>query len=91
MLKIESITENEDGSADVSLNMDYDTLVAFAKIGLLKAMTDAAETVAPTPPAEEFPKMSWSGKRGGLPCISHLPTYMCPGCDCWKSTRAFSS
>lgn len=88
MLKIESITENEDGSADVSLNMDYDTLVAFAKIGFLKAMTDAVEEVEI--PTEEIPKKVWH-KRDTIPCLSHIPTYFCSGCDCGKMTRAFSS
>lgn len=86
MLKIESITENEDGSADVSLNMDYDTLVAFAKIGLLKAMTDAAEEV-------EIPKEVWSNqdKKKPIPCGTANPYSMCDGCDCWKIVRAYSS
>ena len=96
MLKIKSITDSPDGSADLDLEMDYETLVKFAKIGILKVLEDAASEVVSEEPVvpimtEEFPKMSWSGKRGGLPCISHLPTYMCPGCDCWKSARAYSS
>lgn len=91
MLKIESITENEDGSADVSLNMDYDTLVAFAKIGLLKAITDAVEEVEIS--TEEIPKEVWSNqdKKKPIPCGTANPYSMCPGCDCWKSTREFSS
>lgn len=47
MSKIEvvSFTENEDGSALVVFDMDKEALETFAKIGLLKVLTDEAKRV----------------------------------------------
>lgn len=38
-------TENSDGSLDLTLKMDHETLVHFAKIGLRKVIEDAANRV----------------------------------------------
>lgn len=35
--------DEDDGSALLTVDMDYEAIVAFAKIGLVKALTDAAE------------------------------------------------
>jgi hypothetical protein len=47
MAKIEvvSFAENEDGSASVVFDMDKEALETFAKIGLLKVLTDEANRV----------------------------------------------
>ena len=37
---IESITDNPDGSVTAVVNMDLDTSLVFARIGLLKTITD---------------------------------------------------
>jgi hypothetical protein len=80
MIKIENIKDNDDGSCDIKFDMDYDELVAFAKIGLLKVLTDAAnETLHPSP------------RKLDVPCNSIHPNVMCDGCDCWKSAREYSS
>ena len=42
-LEVTSYIENDDGSATVVFDMDNDTLHCFAKIGILKALTEAAE------------------------------------------------
>lgn len=39
---VESIVDTEDGGANMIVNMDYETLLAFAKIGVMKAIEDAA-------------------------------------------------
>lgn len=38
-------TENEDGSLDITLKMDYATLVHFARIGIEKVITDEANRI----------------------------------------------
>jgi hypothetical protein len=47
MAKIEvvSFVENEDGSANVVFDMDKEALETFAKIGILKVLTDEAKRV----------------------------------------------
>jgi hypothetical protein len=103
MLNIKSITDNPDGSADVLMEMDYDTLVKFAKIGILKVLEDAAEnTIEPVEPEVQgvipdvmvaFPV--WSASRpltARTPyCSMPSPFVMCQGCDCWKFTSALNS
>jgi hypothetical protein len=42
-LEVTSYTENDDGSATVVFDMDNDTLHCFAKIGIMKALTEAVE------------------------------------------------
>ena len=39
------VSDTPDGGAFLTLDMDRETLVAFAKIGLLKVLTDEAERV----------------------------------------------
>jgi hypothetical protein len=41
--EVTSITDNEDGSANLEIDMDIETLRELAKIGLLKVLTDAVE------------------------------------------------
>ena len=43
--EVNDIVENEDGSADITVTMDYDTLVMFARKGILAALTEAAEKI----------------------------------------------
>jgi hypothetical protein len=40
--EIDDIVENEDGSATISITMDYETLLVFAKKGLLATFIEAA-------------------------------------------------
>ena len=40
--QIESIREAEDGGLDMTVNLDYDSLMHFAKIGIMKVLEDAA-------------------------------------------------
>jgi len=42
---LDEFIENEDGSATVIVTMDYDTLVNFARLGLLNTLKEAAEKV----------------------------------------------
>ena len=42
-LEVTSYIENDDGSATVVFYMDNETLHCFAKIGIMKALTEAAE------------------------------------------------
>jgi len=44
-IEILEITDNDDGSANVTLEMDHDAVMIFAKIGLLKVLTDTANDV----------------------------------------------
>jgi hypothetical protein len=42
-MEITKIIDNEDGSATVMFDMDWDTIRVFAKIGLLQVLTEAAQ------------------------------------------------
>lgn len=42
-LEVISITDNDDGSATVVMEIDEQWLKAFAQIGILKVLTDAAQ------------------------------------------------
>lgn len=44
-IEINEFVENEDGSADMVVTMDYDTLVLFARKGLLAAIRESADKV----------------------------------------------
>lgn len=44
-IEVVSVVENEDGSMNVTFDMDQESVVAFAKIGLLKVLVDAAKDV----------------------------------------------
>ena len=41
--RVESSDENADGSVDMLINMDYASMVHYARIGLMKVLSDAAE------------------------------------------------
>jgi hypothetical protein len=41
-LEVDDLVENEDGSAQMTIRMNHDTLVFYAQIGLLKTLEDAA-------------------------------------------------
>jgi hypothetical protein len=41
--EIDDIVENEDGSATITMTLDYDTLLVFARKGVLAALVEAAE------------------------------------------------
>lgn len=43
--EVNDIVENEDGSADITLTMDYDTLVMFARKGILATLKEAADKI----------------------------------------------
>jgi hypothetical protein len=42
-MEITKIIDNEDGSATVMFDMDWEAIRAFAKIGLLQVLTEAAQ------------------------------------------------
>jgi hypothetical protein len=86
MLKINSITDNPDGSATLSVDLDNETLIRFAEIGLLKVLVDAANEVVTEPVIA--PKLK---PIPCVPCASSNPSIKCDGCDCWKMAREFSS
>ena len=43
--EVEDFVENEDGSATITVTMDYDTLLLFARKGLLSTLIDAANKI----------------------------------------------
>lgn len=43
--ELNEFVENEDGSATVTLTMDYDTLLLFARKGVLATLLEAANNV----------------------------------------------
>lgn len=42
-LEVVRVVDNEDGSANVEFNMDWDTIAVFARIGIMHVLTEAAE------------------------------------------------
>jgi hypothetical protein len=42
-MEVTKIIDNEDGSATVMFDMDWDAICAFAKIGLMQVLTDAVK------------------------------------------------
>lgn len=42
---LDEFIENEDGSATITVTMDYDTLLIFARKGLLATLVESAEKV----------------------------------------------
>lgn len=42
---LDEFVENEDGSATITVTMDYDTLLLFARKGLLATLIEAADKV----------------------------------------------
>lgn len=43
--ELNEFVENEDGSATITLTMDYDTLLLFARKGILATLLEAANKV----------------------------------------------
>lgn len=43
--EVEDFVENEDGSATLTVTMDYDTLLMFARKGILATLIDAANKI----------------------------------------------
>ena len=43
--EIEDFVENEDGSATITLTMDYDTLLLFARKGILATLIETANKI----------------------------------------------
>ena len=43
--EVDDFIENEDGSATLSVTMDYETLLIFARKGLLSTLIDAANKI----------------------------------------------
>ena len=43
--ELNDFVENEDGSATITVTMDYDTLLLFARKGLLATLVEAADKV----------------------------------------------
>lgn len=70
VLEVESIKDNPDGSANITLDMSYDNMVSFARIGIIKVLTDAANEALALKPME---------------CGFADEEVMCSECNCWKS------
>lgn len=45
MIEVNDIIDHEDGSATITVTMDYDTLVMFARKGILAALIETVEKV----------------------------------------------
>lgn len=43
--EVDDFVENEDGSATITVTMDYDTLLLFARKGILSTLIDAANKI----------------------------------------------
>ena len=43
--EVNDFVENEDGSATITVTMDYDTLLLLARKGILATLVDAADKV----------------------------------------------
>lgn len=69
-ININSIADHPDGSATVSLDMSYDNLLSFARIGIKKAILDAATEAVKLKPME---------------CGFADEDVVCDNCTCWKS------
>ena len=54
-MEVTKIIDNEDGSATVMFNMDWDAIRAFAEIGLMRVLVEAAQgfTEQNGPPTDE--------------------------------------
>lgn len=78
-MEIDDIQENEDGSADIVMHLTYDELIAFAKIGIQKAISDKIDEVF-----EEGERTNWENTNN-FECYSPEPEKICEGCTCWKN------
>jgi hypothetical protein len=45
MIEVDEIVDHDDGSATITITMDYDTLVMFARKGILATLTEAANKI----------------------------------------------
>lgn len=45
MIEVDEIVDHDDGSATITITMDYDTLVMFARKGLLATLIESANKV----------------------------------------------
>lgn len=52
-LKVDDIVDHDDGSATITMTMDYDTLLMFARKGILATLREAADTIIETQENEE--------------------------------------
>ena len=43
--EVEDFVENEDGSATITVTMDYETILLFARKGLISTLVDAANKI----------------------------------------------
>ena len=44
-ISVEDIVDHDDGSATITVTMDYDTLLIFARKGLLATLKESADKV----------------------------------------------
>ncbi len=51
--EVNDFVENEDGSATVTVTMDYDTLMMFARKGILATLIEASEKILETQEEKE--------------------------------------
>lgn len=72
-IEVESIAENEDGSAVFVVNVDEEALVALAKVGLVAALEEAAANHGHTDTkgAGDAP----SGEDGDPPVYGEFPGF----------------
>lgn len=87
-IDVTEVIDHEDGSCTITFDLETETLNTFARIGLLKVLTDAAND---SKVMNEEPPKELRKKNSVIPCLSSNPNTMCDGCDCWKSSRAYSS
>lgn len=52
-LKVDDIVDHDDGSATITITMSYDTLLMFARKGILITLKEAAEKIIETQEVEE--------------------------------------
>jgi len=57
-IDIVSVTDNEDGSGTMVVDFDQEALLAFARVGFLKVITDEAERVIKEHEPDEHSKDS---------------------------------
>ena len=51
--QVDDFVENEDGSATITVTMDYETLLIFARKGLLSALCESADKIIEEQKVEE--------------------------------------
>lgn len=77
-VKVESITDNPDGSANIVFVMSAEARDAFTRIGIMKALTDKLNEAKQYDTSTEQPTVSECGWAD--------ETIKCQRCNCWKNS-----